>query len=340
MDSAQVIAALTAFLERQGLGQVTITNARPMAGGATHETWSLDAQGTRPDGAAERLALVMRADATSNVGAMALDRAAEYGVLRAAFAAGVPVPEPLFLGDDSLGMPFFLMRRVEGETVARRLLRDERYAQARQMLSGQLAQALAQTHRIPLAQPDLPPLPAPPPDQSPAADELRRWERIYRANTPDPHPTFELAFRWCARHLPEVAERTLVHGDYRVGNVIFGPEGLRAVLDWELAHVGDPMEDIGWLCVRSWRFGADHLPIGGIGRREAFIQAYEAAGGQPVDRERMHFWEVFGNLKWGVITVMQMRSFLDGRSPSFELGANGRRTAETEWELLRLIGDG
>jgi aminoglycoside phosphotransferase (APT) family kinase protein len=128
-----------------------------------------------------------------------------------------------------------------------------------------------------------------------------------------------------------------VHGDFRIGNVIFGPEGVRAVLDWELAHVGDPMEDLGWICVRSWRFGNDHLPVGGIGTRDELFRAYEAAGGGPVDPQHVHFWEVLGNLKWGIMTIMQAKTHLDGLVRSVELASLGRRTAEMELELLELI---
>jgi len=122
-----------------------------------------------------------------------------------------------------------------------------------------------------------------------------------------------------------------------MGNVLFGPEGLRLVLDWELAHIGDPMEDMAWMCVRSWRFGGDK-PVGGIGERETFFSAYEAAGGRKVDPEWVRWWEVFGNLRWGIICLTQARAYIDGHSKSVELASIGRRTAETEWELLGLVG--
>jgi len=192
-------------------------------------------------------------------------------------------------------------------------------------------------HGIPLDAPGLDALAAPPADVSPARSEIDRFEQVYRAITPEPHPAFELAFRRLREHAPQAARRTLVHGDYRIGNVIFGPEGARAVLDWELAHTGDPMEDLGWICVRSWRFGNDALPVGGIGTREAFFAAYESAGGCRVDPEAVRFWEAFGNLRWGIIGISQAKTFLDGHSQSVELAAIGRRIAETEWELLQLM---
>ena len=182
------------------------------------------------------------------------------------------------------------------------------------------------------------------PDNNLAETELDRFETSYRAITLDPHPAFELAFRWLRRNLPPSGEPRLVHGDFRIGNVIFGPEGLRSVLDWEIAHICDPMEDLAWVCVRAWRFGNDDLPVGGVGRREDLWKAYEAAGGNKVDPAAAIWWEVFGNLRWGIITIMQSRGFLDESSrkklspgAQLELAAIGRRTAETEWELLNLI---
>jgi len=229
------------------------------------------------------------------------------------------------------------MERVEGETIPRRLFRDREYAQARQALTQQLGARLARIHRVPIERHQLEGLPGPQGGRTPAEEELLRYEAMYQTMAREPHPALELAFRWLRQHLPPRQERALVHGDYRMGNIMFGPEGLRAILDWELAHIGDPLEDLGWMCIRSWRFGNDHLPVGGVGQREAFWRAYEDAGGYPVDPARVHFWEIFGNLRWGVLCLTMTQPFLDGQNPSVELAAIGRRTAETEWELLHLM---
>ncbi|MEX0750515.1 MAG: phosphotransferase family protein, partial [Dehalococcoidia bacterium] len=251
--------------------------------------------------------------------------------------AGVPAPEPMFFGDDSLGGEFFLVRRVDGETLPRRLLREDAYAHTRTVLTSQLGGILAKIHAIPLTAPGIETLPAPPAGESPVAHELARYEQTFRTLAPEPHPAFELALRWLGARLPPpAARRTLVHGDYRMGNVLFDASGVQLILDWELAHAGDPMEDLAWMSVRSWRFGGDK-PVGGIGEREEFFAAYETAGGVQVDPERVRFWEIFGNLRWGIICISQARTYLDGRSDSVELASIGRRTAETEWELLSLI---
>lgn len=322
-----------------------MNNLRQLTGGASHETWVFDASIEGSDGRVRDLPLVLRSDLRSGV--RALGRDVEYRILEAVGAQGVPVPRVHLMGDDSLGVPFFLMEYVAGETIPRRILRDDTYAGVRPSLTRQLGAILAKIHRTPIVQHRLDVLLASAPDAPPAAAEWDRWEQLYRGVTPDPHPAFELAFRWLRQQAPRVAgeadtdprgaSRTLVHGDYRLGNVIVGPAGVRAVLDWELAHLGDPMEDLAWLCMRSWRFGNDHLPAAGIGTREELWEAYEAAGGTCVDPRRARVWEAFGNLRWGIICIMQARPYLDKQSSSLELASIGRRVAETEWELLNLM---
>ena len=318
--------------------EVRVENLRKLPGGASRQTWSLDASYTH-GGTPVRLPLVLRRDPGSST--LNTQRREEFLVQQAAYAGAVPVPRPYWLAEDAeaLGAPSYLMQRVEGETLARRLLRDDDYAQARQVMTAQLGEILARIHRVDVGRHGLDFLPAPPPGESPAPAEIDRYEQIYRGVAPEPHPAFELAFRWLRQHLPATGARTLVHGDYRIGNVIFGPEGVRAILDWELAHIGDPAEDLGWLCVRAWRFGSDDKPVGGIGTREQLLAAYEEAGGAAVDLQRVRFWEVFGNLKWAIICIVQAKTHLDGLVRSVELAAIGRRTAETEIELLNLISE-
>jgi len=335
---------LASFLQRtHNTRSVRIENLRLLTGGASRQTWSFDAVIKHADSGSEKLALVLRMDPRTEAGLMS--RETEYRLLSAAHEKRVPVAKVHLMGDESLGAPSFLMERVEGETIARRLLRDDAYAEARKVMTNQLGAILARIHTIPVEQYGLEALPSPAPGRSPAETELDKFESTYRAITPEPHPAFELAFGWLRQHLPPPAEPTLVHGDYRIGNVIFGPEGVRAILDWELAHIGDPIEDLGWMCVRSWRFGNDGKPAGGIGMREELWRAYEAAGGRPVDREAARWWETFGNLRWGIICIGQARRATDavvnsGSAGSrLELLAIGRRTAETEWELLELMGD-
>ena len=335
IEPGEMVRRLTGFIRTEGhFDSVSIENFRKMPGGASREIWSFDCAMER-GGETNRRAMVLRRDpGARNISS---SRRNEFMVIRAAFEERIPVPEVFWVSEDPavLGSAFFIMERVDGETLARRLLRDDTYARAREMMPAQLAEILAKIHRIDPLKHKLDFL-AEPGDNA-ALSEVKRYEETFRLLALEPHPAFELAFRWLLGRVPKTARKTLVHGDYRIGNVIFGPEGVRSILDWELAHLGDPMEDVGWMCVRAWRFGNDQKPVGGLGPREDFFHAYEKASGAAVDPEAARFWEVFGNLRWGIITISQARTHIDGFVKSVELASIGRRTAETELELLNLI---
>jgi aminoglycoside phosphotransferase (APT) family kinase protein len=331
------IAAFVAAEEGLDPGRVRAAGLRRLAGGASREIWSLDLELEHTPARVEHLALVLRKDPAGRVGDGG-DRGQERAVLRAAHAGGVPVPRPRWGSSDPapLGAPFFLMDRIEGETLPRRLLREERYARARAGMAGALGAILAGIHALDVAAPELAGLPRPPPDRSPARAEVERVAEGIRQLAVEPHPVLDLAERWLLERAPEAARVTLVHGDYRVGNMVFDETGVRAILDWELAHVGDPLEDLGWLCTRAWRFGSP-LPAGGVGTREQLVAAYEAAGGGKVDPGALRFWEAFGSFKLALVFITQARVYLDGRVQSVELASLGRRTVEAEDELLRLL---
>ncbi len=335
IEPDEMVSRLTAFIRGEGhFDSVTIENFRKMPGGASREIWSFDCAMDR-GGETSRRAMVLRRDPGAHN--ISTNRRHEFMVIRAAFEERVPVPEVFWVSEDPavLGSAFFIMERIEGETLARRLLRDDTYARAREVMPTQLAEILAKIHRIDPVKHKLDFL-AEPGDNA-ALTEVKRYEENFRRLALEPHPAFELAFRWLLKRVPKTPRKTLVHGDYRIGNVIFGPEGVRTILDWELAHLGDPMEDVGWMCVRAWRFGNDQKPVGGLGTRGDFFRAYEKASGTNVDPESARFWEVFGNLRWGIITISQARTHIDGFVKSVELASIGRRTAETELELLNLI---
>ena len=306
---------------------VTVEGLRRLPGGASREIWLFTV--VRAGAAPERL--VLRRDPPGHV--IESSRKLEFDLLRAAEAAGVPVPRVRWCGgeDPVLGGAFFIMDFVDGETIGRKILRDAELAPARARLPEDLATAAARIHTMDPARLGL----RAPEAAGAGAAELARYTQILEGLAPDPHPALELAIRWLARRMPAARRTTVVHGDYRVGNVIVGPEGLRAVIDWELTHAGDPMEDLGWLCVRSWRFGADDKPMGGLCERERLFAAYERASGTPVDPAAVRWWEVFGNLKWAVICIMQAQTFLNGVK-NVELAALGRRIVEMELELLDL----
>jgi aminoglycoside phosphotransferase (APT) family kinase protein len=292
-----------------------------LSGGASRETWAFEL--VRPDGGVEPMILQRdRAGAVRTGGGMKTEAA----LLVAAAEAGVPVPRLRLDATDGLvGQAAFVTDRIEGETIARRILRDDAYAAARPLLAAQCGRVLAAIHRIP-------------PD---AVDGLEQQDQVtqFRAvldGFDEPHPAFELGFRWLEANRPPPTRTAIVHGDFRNGNMIVGPDGIRAVLDWELAHLGDPMEDLGWLCVRAWRFG-EKPPVGGFGEREDLFAAYAEVSGTPVDPEVVRWWEVLGTLKWGVMCMIQAASHLHGFNRSVELAAIGRRVCENEHDLLELL---
>jgi len=320
----KVATALSSAAERNLGGPVKIENLGSLSGGASADTWTFDAECR-----GKRYELILRL-APPRKDQIRLDRMTEAKLLSLAGKAGVPVPKVLFQVDEEDGLdPGYAMERIAGETIARRILREDRYAEARSRMARQCGEILCRIHSMDTS--SLPPL-----KEQPAATLVEQLYPMYRAFGQE-LPVFEVTFRWLQDHLPESAQPTFVHGDFRNGNFIVGPEGIRAVLDWELAHLGDPMEDLGWICVNSWRFGNIDLPVGGFGRREDLFQGYEAAGGGPVDPGEVHFWEVFGTLKWGLITILQAFTHLGGARRSVELAAIGRRTSETEIDLVRLL---
>jgi aminoglycoside phosphotransferase (APT) family kinase protein len=308
-------------------GATGVTAAKKLSGGASQETWSFDV--VHPDGVFG--AILRRSPPGYGAApsrAAGLD--AEAVLMRLAYEAGLPSPKVMHVlrPQDELGTGF-IMARVEGETIARKILRDEQFATARPMLARQLGKVAAGIHGLDLAQ--LPEL-----RRMTAAKEIFELERDYRGFD-WPRPVFELALRWLRDNDPGPSDEvTLVHGDFRHGNLIIGPDGVRAVLDWELAHLGDPMEDLGWICVNSWRFGEIDKPVGGFGTREDLFAGYEAAG-RRADPDRVKFWEVMGTLRWGVMCCGMMQRFRSGPDHSMERAMIGRRSSETEIDLLRLL---
>ncbi len=308
-------------------GATGVVGVARLSGGASQETWSFDI--VHADGNIG--AILRRAPAgygASPGRAAGLD--AEARLMQLAHDAGLPSPRVMHVltPQDELGAGF-IMARVEGETIARKILRDAQFAEARPMLARQLGKVIAGIHGLPASK--LPEL-----RQMTSTKEIADLEREYRSFD-WPRPVFELALRWLRDRDPGPPQQvTLVHGDFRHGNLIIGPDGVRAVLDWELAHTGDPMEDLGWICVNSWRFGEIDKPVGGFGSREELFAGYEAAGHR-VDAARVMFWEVMGTLRWGVMCCGMMQRFRSGPDHSMERAMIGRRSSETEIDLLRLL---
>ncbi len=325
-DPAELAPKLTRVLATVLGTGTTIDNLRALTGGASRTTWAFDAVA-----AGQPRSLILRTGPPDDVHAgMELEARAQA----AAAAAGAPVPH-ILVADDSpaaLGNPFLICDEIKGETIVRRIQRrldgDDGYARRTGLLR-QCAQALAAIHR---ADPQLPGLTH--------EDQLAQWrERLDGMG--DTTATFEWAFRWLAAHRPRPSARVLVHGDYRMGNLIVDGSDLAAVLDWELVHAGEAYEDLAWFCIRAWRFGAPtSLGAGGLGSIDSFLRAYEQASATTVDRVAFHWWLVLATLRWGVICRYQAERHLSGQFRSVELATIGRRVCETEWDLLDLLEAG
>jgi len=255
----------------------------------------------------------------------------EATLIRRAGECGVPAPGVCHIlepGDD-LGRGF-LSHRIEGETLARRILRNSDFADIRPKLAFQCGAILARIHAVPLD--GLPPL-----RTRFAAGQLDDLYESYRSFGGG-SAVFEVAFRWLRDHLPpEAATRKLVHGDFRHGNLIIGPDGVRAVLDWELGHFGDPAEDLGWITVNSWRFGGIDKPVGGFGHVEEMLEGYRSAGGEAIDAGRVLYWRTLGTLRWGLICRRMASVPRAGMPITVERAMIGRRISETELDLLDIL---
>lgn len=299
---------------------VTVENLRELTGGASRTTWSFDAITS-----SVRRALILRTGPPDEVHAgMEL----EAGTQRAAAAAGAPVPHVLVADNSAaaLGNPYLICDFIAGETIVRRIQRQLDDA-GRAKLLAQCAHALAAIHRA--EPPELPGLSE--------QDQLAQW-RGQLDEMGDTTATFEWAFRWLAANRPPPSPHRLVHGDFRMGNLIVEGSDLAAVLDWELVHLGEVYEDLAWFCIRAWRFGAPQsMGAGGLGSIESFLTAYEEAGGMPLDRAAIRWWLVQATLRWGIICRYQAERHLSGQTRSVELATIGRRVCETEWDLLDLL---
>ena len=321
--SDEIRTALAEFLAETYPAPVTVAQLTRMSAGASAQLSALSVR----DATGVEHTLVLRVGGI--VGGLAIGTTAEARVLGALAGGSVPVPTVVatFADHPVLG-DGYLMTRLDGETVPRRLLREPAFEEARGRIIPQAAAALAEIHLTEVGD-----LGQVLPTQS-AESQVALLADLHRSMK-QPSPTFELAFRWLSQRLPPSAEPQLVHGDFRTGNLLIGPDGLRAVLDWELAHLGDPVEDLGWFCAPAWRFGGPG-EAGGFGSRAALVEAYATAGGVAVDPDHLRWWEVLACVKWGVICQVQASRHLGGR-PSVEHAAIGRRVSETELDLLLLL---
>jgi aminoglycoside phosphotransferase (APT) family kinase protein len=319
--------ALAARLRALWGTEAEVTGVRPLPGGASRESWDVRVR-TAADGrnpVVERRLILLR-EAGGRERYPDKDVAVEAAAMTAARLAGVPVAEVYDCGAGALGRAYLLMERLDGETIPRRLLRDQAYAAVRPGLARRLGEVLAQIHQVnPDSVPGLPHL-----------DALGQVTGLYEAFA-EPRPALEIGLRWLAANRPAPVADALVHGDFRTGNLMIGEDGLRGVLDWELTHRGDPRQDLGWLCTKAWRFGSAS-PVGGFGARTDLMAGYATGGGTPPDEETQRWWELYGTVRWALLCRRQAERYLAEDERSIELAVLGRRVCEQEYDILLALG--
>ncbi|MDE0757651.1 MAG: phosphotransferase [Pseudomonadales bacterium] len=301
-----------------------------LSGGASQETYRL----TLAIGDQEVLMAMRRSPGGEFVEPVAarpgLD--VEAMLMRAAKAVDVPEPEVYYLlrREDDLG-DGFIMQWLEGEALGARIVRSPDYKVVRLGLARECGRILARIHQIDL-------------DRTALRDRLttippeafldQMLERYYLLDTPQ--PMIDYTARWLRDHLPRATRLTLVHNDFRNGNFLIDKQGIVAILDWEVAHIGDPMRDLGWMCTNSWRFGGDP-PVGGFGEYRDLFAGYEEVSGQVVDPEHVKFWEVFGSFWWAIGCLGMAEHYRTGPDQSVERPAIGRRSSECLVDCINLI---
>ncbi len=344
MSDAELAAALAPILVRELPDCQRLVSAERLSGGASQETYRLVIE--TPEGL---VPLAMRRAPGGMTTAEIRAHAAELGqasthpgleveaqLMRSAHAAGVPEPEVRYVLAEADGLGAgFVMSWLEGEALGARIARGERFAALREHLAYDCGRIMAQIHHIDL---DASGLRSQLSASSPEDFLRQTWDRYKAYDTPQ--PMIDYAGRWLQDNLPASPRQALVHNDFRNGNFMVNEDEIVAVLDWELAHIGDPMRDLGWICTNSWRFGVTELPVGGFGTREDLFRGYEDACGVAVDPAAVRFWEVFGSFWWAVGCLGMAEHYRHGPDQTVERPAIGRRTSECQVDCVNLLISG
>lgn len=304
--------------------EVKLADIRRLSGGASQETWLISA------GSHQLILRRVPKGLSKSGNTTAITMRTEAAIVEAASNAGIKVPKVLYTlkEEDGLGEGF-IMDYIKGETIARPILRDPEFASARKTLSWQCGEELAKIHALDTGEFEGI-------SRMSGLAQIDQYEAIYR-DIGVSRPIFELALQWLRQTAPQPLPDVLVHGDFRLGNLMVQSAGLAAVLDWELAHIGDPREDLGWICVNSWRFGQTENRVGGFGTIEPMLEAYNQRSGLNLEPDDIDWWEALGIWKWGIMCLIMYEAFRSGSDESVERAAIGRRVSETEIDLINLL---
>ena len=301
-----------------------VSKLEPLTGGASKEIWkfevSKDKQSTK---------MILRRGSGIE-GPLAIKTADEARIQKEVIKVGAPVPTILAVSknEEELG-DSYIMNFVEGESIARKILRDKEYKTALPVLAYQCGEAIARIHNVDIDNFSFLP-------KKPAEEQLEDLYSTYQSFE-QPSPVFEYAYLWLKEQDFSNFQESLVHGDFRLGNIIVNGEGLQSIIDWELAHIGNPLQDLGWVCGNSWRFGKNDKVVGGFGELEDLLKGYNSISKFQVNNEMVKCWQVFGTFRWGVICLIQAYAHLNGTINSIEKAAIGRRVSETEIDIVDLL---
>ena len=319
----ELASALSKKLLEVGI-EGKVSNLEPLTGGASKEIWkfevSKDKQSTK---------MILRRGSGIE-GPLAIKTADEARIQKEVIKVGAPVPIILAVSknEEELG-DSYIMHFVEGESIARKILRDKEYKKALPVLAYQCGEAIARIHNVDIDNFSFLP-------KKPAEDQLEDLYSTYQSFE-QPSPVFEYTYLWLKEQDFSNFQESLVHGDFRLGNIIVNGEGLQSIIDWELAHIGNPLQDLGWVCGNSWRFGKNDKVVGGFGELEDLLKGYNSISKFQVNNEMVKCWQVFGTFRWGVICLIQAYAHLNGTINSIEKAAIGRRVSETEIDIVDLL---
>ena len=319
---------LNALIPKMVNSGQTASNLTRLSGGASQETYAFEVQTS-----SSTVDLILRRSPTGidrDTSTASVTLAQEAKLIELARNNGVPAPRVIYVcsPEDNIGDSFVMSREI-GETLARKILRDNTYERTRKILARQCGDALAKIHAVAIDSLDWL-------QNRAGIAQLDRYEEIFRGFEVH-RPILELAIRWLRDNPPKPSDTVLVHGDFRLGNLMVDENGLVAVLDWELAHLGDPREDIAWICVNSWRFGVTERRVGGFGDLNELLDTYNETSGKNFFAKEIDWFEVLGSLKWGIMCMTMYEVFRSGADPSVERAAIGRRVSETEIDIINLL---
>ena len=319
----ELASALSKKLLEVGI-EGKVSNLEPLTGGASKEIWKFEVSNAK-----QSTKMILRRGSGIE-GPLAIKTADEARIQKEVIKVGAPVPIILAVSkiDEELG-DSYIMHFVEGESIARKILRDKEYKKALPILAYQCGEAIAKIHNVDINNFSFLP-------KKPAEDQLEDLYSTYQSFE-QPSPVFEYAYLWLKKQDFGNFQESLVHGDFRLGNIIVNAEGLQSIIDWELAHIGNPLQDLGWVCGNSWRFGKNDKVVGGFGEIEDLLEGYNSISKLKVDKEMVKCWQVFGTFRWGVICLIQAYAHLNGAINSVEKAAIGRRVSETEIDIVDLL---